>query len=359
MRSFISSGTPGPWSMTSSSTVSCDWRARSTGGRAGGECRSALENRFASTRSSSPGSARSSGSPSGTAISSLDDASSPRSATGATSSIAVGRRNGCSEPVCSRLMSSRLPMSASSRSALWSMVASSAAVSASLHCTSVCRRLLALALIEASGVRRSWLTAASSAVRIRFPSASASAWAACVRSRSRSSAAAAWAANPTTRPGVAAGECSATTRARSWRTSTRTAPSIASTVPLDATGTQRPETRSCSSARPPSVLVRCARTAAGVSAPPSTVCASASRDAASSLLCAACSARRAARCTTLLTATATVTNSTRASRLRGSPIVNVCSGGVKYQFSSRLDATAVSTAGQNPPTTAVVTTATR
>ena len=43
------------------------------------------------------------------------------------------------------------------------------------HSTSVCRRLLTLALIDASGVRRSWLTAASSAVRIRLPSASASA----------------------------------------------------------------------------------------------------------------------------------------------------------------------------------------
>ena len=107
-------------------------------------------------------------------------------------------------------------------------------------------------------------------------------------------------------------------------------------------------------------LVRWPSTAAGVSAPPSTVWASASRAAASSaLLRAACPARRAARCTTLLTVTATVTNSSSASRFRGSAIVKVCSGSVKYQFSSRLAVTAASTAGQKPPTTAMTTTATR
>ena len=97
----------------------------------------------------------------------------------------------------------------------------------------------------------------------------------------------------------------------------------------------------------------------GVSAPPSTVWASSSSDAASSRLRAACTARRAARWTTLLTATATVTNSSRASRFFGSWMVNVCSGGVKYQLSSRLAATAASTAGQKPPMTVTATTATR
>ena len=61
----------------------------------------------------------------------------------------------------------------------------------------------------------------------------------------------------------------------------------------------------------------------------------------------------------LLTATATVTNSSSASRFLGSAMVNVCSGSVKNQLSSRLAATAASTAGQNPPTTVIVTTATR
>ena len=37
----------------------------------------------------------------------------------------------------------------------------------------------------------------------------------------------------------------------------------------------------------------------------------------------------------------------------------MCSGSVKYQFSSKLAATAASTAGQKPPSTVIVTTATR
>ena len=40
-------------------------------------------------------------------------------------------------------------------------------------------------------------------------------------------------------------------------------------------------------------------------------------------------------------------------------MVNVCSGSVKYQFSSRQAATAANTAGQKPPTTVTQTTATR
>ena len=51
---------------------------------------------------------------------------------------------------------------------------------------------------------------------------------------------------------------------------------------LEAARTHRPPARSCSSAWPPWVLVRCSRTAAGESAPPSTVCASSSSEAASS-----------------------------------------------------------------------------
>ncbi len=43
----------------------------------------------------------------------------------------------------------------------------------------------------------------------------------------------------------------------------------------------------------------------------------------------------------------------------GSAIVNVCTGGVKNQLSSRLAVTAAATAGQKPPTTATPTTPTR
>ena len=40
-------------------------------------------------------------------------------------------------------------------------------------------------------------------------------------------------------------------------------------------------------------------------------------------------------------------------------VVSVCTGGVKYQLTSRLAMTAATTAGQNPPMTATATTATR
>ncbi len=96
-----------------------------------------------------------------------------------------------------------------------------------------------------------------------------------------------------------------------------------------------------------------------MSAPPSTVWARPSSDWVSFELRAASASRRAARWTTLLTATATVTNSTRASRFLGSAMVSVCSGAVKYQLSSRQAATAANTAGQKPPTTVTATTATR
>ena len=113
--------------MTSRATVPSTSRARSSGGRSDGECRSALENRFASDPLQQAGIGEDERKPSGTAISRREESSSPCSATGATSSIAVGRRNGCSDPVCRRLMSSRLPISASSRSAFCSIVASRAA----------------------------------------------------------------------------------------------------------------------------------------------------------------------------------------------------------------------------------------
>ena len=59
-----------------------------------------------------------------------------------------------------------------SRSSDSSAVASSSSESSRLQSTSWLRRLVTAAFAEASGVRRSWLTAASSAVRIRSASAS-------------------------------------------------------------------------------------------------------------------------------------------------------------------------------------------
>ncbi len=61
----------------------------------------------------------------------------------------------------------------------------------------------------------------------------------------------------------------------------------------------------------------------------------------------------------LLTVTATVTNSSSASMLAGASMVQVCSGGVKYQFSSMPAATAAATAGQNPPMIVTAITARR
>ena len=170
-------------------------------GRPAASSPSALANRLARTRSSRPGSVRTRGRSSGTQPHPVAGVQAAQRDRGHL--VDRGRaQERLQRPGVSRLMSSRLPISASSRSAHCSMVASSSASSSSRPAA---RRsgagVLTLALIEASGVRRSWLTAASSAVRIRLPSASASAWAAWVRSRSRSSAAAAWAAKPCQQPG--------------------------------------------------------------------------------------------------------------------------------------------------------------
>ena len=84
-------GRRGPWSTTSSTTRSpAPVGLQRRAARPGGEWSSALENRFASTRSSRPGSARTIGMPSGTSIRRSAGASRPRSATGATSSIVIG-----------------------------------------------------------------------------------------------------------------------------------------------------------------------------------------------------------------------------------------------------------------------------
>ena len=65
-----------------------------------------------------------------------------------------------SAPACSRLMSSRFSTSRTSRSRDSSAVASSSSRSSlARRCTSWLRRLVTAALAEASGVRRSWLTA--------------------------------------------------------------------------------------------------------------------------------------------------------------------------------------------------------
>ncbi len=144
------------------------------------------------TRSRMAGSTRTSGSESGMSTVTLAAGTPMSSSARATiSSSPAGRGNTDSAPACSRLMSSRLSTRWASRSSDSSAVASSSSRSSSPHCTSSERRLVTAALAEASGVRRSWLTAASSAVRIRSASAMGRAASASAASRCCSSATAA------------------------------------------------------------------------------------------------------------------------------------------------------------------------
>ena len=80
-------------------------------------------------------------------------------------------------------------------------------------------------------------------------------------------------------------------------------------------------------------------------APCSTLPARVASVAASAAARAASRVRRAARSTTALTAAATTTKTSSASTLFRSAMVKVPTGGVKYQLSSRLAATAAASAG--------------
>src|SRR5438270_5976229 len=81
--------------------------------------------------------------------------------------------------------------------------------------------------------------------------------------------------------------------------------------------------------------------------------------AASARLLAASTERRSARVTSVLTTMATATNTTSAMTLTDSATVHVCSGGVKNQLAISAAVTAPASAGQNPPTAAMATTARR
>jgi hypothetical protein len=115
----------------------------------------------------------------------------PASAAATTSSNPTGAVTVVTAPVASREESRRLSTSPVSRSADSSTVASSSWRSSAGIRSTGSRRLPAAALIAVSGVRRSWPTAESSAVR--SPAASARrcasvAWAAIRRLRRASSA---------------------------------------------------------------------------------------------------------------------------------------------------------------------------
>ena len=73
----------------------------------------------------------------------------------------------------------------------------------------------------------------------------------------------------------------------------------------------------------------------------------------------ACAARRAARATNMLIATATARNTNNARRCSGWPTVKVWSGGVRYQLTRRNPSTATTSAGHRPPIADTQTTSSR
>ena len=190
---------------------------------------------------------------------------------------------------------------------------------------------------------------------MRSASTAPCACSACWVRRWRSSAVAAWAAN------------ALSTR----RSSGRGAGPLAARVTVSLTGTWRSaspgvdggacptEAATCqpvSSSWPvgrssrltvvsPNVSRNCSSRAASGSAPCRTLPARVASVAASAAARAASRVRRAARSTTALTAAATTRKASSASRLFRSAMVKVPTGGVKYQFSSRLAATAAARAG--------------
>jgi hypothetical protein len=172
IRSRSAAGTPGPWSTTRRVTLPPRALAVSSGGDPLGEYRSAFAVTFATTRSKSGGSTMIFGSSGGMrTITPRACGPMPPRAPAMISSRMAGRENTGSAPACSRLTSSRV----ASRWLSWpsdsSAVASSSSWSSAVSWISVARRQLTAAFAAASGVRRSWLTAASSTVRIRSASA--------------------------------------------------------------------------------------------------------------------------------------------------------------------------------------------
>ena len=176
---------PGPWSATKRCTrppPTAPAPTRTT--EDGGDHATAFATRLATARSNRTGSASISGRSGGrSTLTRSGSWLTLRSALPITSSTAVGRRWAVRAPVCTRLMSSRLPTRWLSRSVSSSMVERKSIRSASLQPTSDWRRLVTDALMDDSGVRRSCDTARRSAVRSASVSASDCACVACSCSR--------------------------------------------------------------------------------------------------------------------------------------------------------------------------------
>ncbi len=156
---------PGPRSVTRSSTRPERASAATETGRPAGEWRRALASRCARMRASCAGSARTAGA----AATPRTDTSAPAkrfSTAGSTSLQPVGRGRGRSIPVCNRLMSTKSSTSRPNRASDSSVALRSSSRSSALKSTSRLRSEPTAARAPARGVRRSWLTAASMAARI-------------------------------------------------------------------------------------------------------------------------------------------------------------------------------------------------
>jgi hypothetical protein len=255
----------------------------------------------------------------------------------------AGLGNTGNAPACSRLTSSRLAIRWASWSRDSSAVASSSSRSSAVSGMSREHRQLTAACAAATGVRRSWLTAASNAVRIRSASATARPASVAAASRCCPSAAAARAANALRlRRPVAASARPPSARHRLPVAGTVTAASIGRAIggpPETATGVQPtarparlptlgPRSKRVTDSRPYAARTW-SSTAVRASGPCRTLAAAVASSSHSAAARAACLVRRPASRTRRLTARATATNTPRTAALLASAIVTVCPGGMK------------------------------
>ena len=260
-------------------------------------------------------------------------------------------------------MSSRFPTRLLSRSASTSIVSRRARACSSVNETSAESRLDDEALIDASGVRRSWLTAASSAVRSSLPCMRASAAAASACSRRVSRATASWAAKAPSTSRSAPSEVGArdaqldTLREREGER-LRARGRRAHRPRRGPPGRGRLRTTAAWSSRNRATRLA---SSSGIGSPlRSSDPAMPARASASPRARVASAARRAATSTSVLTTPATSRNAATAARSRSLRIVNVWMRlGEEPVERSPNPATAAKAAGQMPPTVAATTTSMR
>ena len=331
-----SSGMPGPRSTIRSSTRPPASDPRMRTGPSEPPYDRALDAMFAIARSRSAASTSTRGSVSGTST------SMPRpwslmlaSAFGTTSSSPTTWWTRRRLPVWILLASSRLPTRELSRSVSSSIVARNSATSSAFHVTSSWRRLLTAALTDASGVRRSWETAARIAARRSLTSTSSAASSASRFSARARTATASCATNAASTRRLSAGNRGP--RITSDVSSPRSSVSVPSSgvdgapTPASASTSQLPSSvsRRTDTASKPNVVRTCwTRPGSGSSSATSQPARCARASASARPRCAS-ARRRAARLTSPLTTAATATNTKIANRCSGSAIVHVWIGGTK------------------------------